>query len=79
MSFIPTPCSTLTVLAICPLFIPLPEERHRCSRSGIAPVREMSMIAGAFFGAKLLRENYGVPRMIGTTLIASGVLMLTLG
>jgi uncharacterized membrane protein len=47
--------------------------------SHIAPVREMSMIASAFFGAKLLREDYGVPRLIGTTLIASGVLMLTLG
>jgi uncharacterized membrane protein len=47
--------------------------------SHIAPVREMSMIAGAFLGAKLLRENYGIPRLIGTALIASGVLMLTLG
>jgi uncharacterized membrane protein len=45
----------------------------------IAPVREMSMIASAFFGAKLLREDYGIPRLIGTTIIASGVLMLTLG
>ena len=34
--------------------------------SHIAPVREMSMIAGAFLGAKLLREDYGVPRLIGT-------------
>ena len=45
----------------------------------IAPVREMSMIAGAFLGAKLLGEDYGIPRLIGTALIASGVLMLTLG
>lgn len=47
--------------------------------SYVAPVREMSMIAGAFLGAKLLREDYGISRLIGTILIASGVLMLTLG
>jgi uncharacterized membrane protein len=37
------------------------------------------MIAGVFWGAKLLHEDYGIPRLIGTALIASGVLMLTLG
>ena len=45
----------------------------------VAPVREISMIAGVFWGAKLLHEDYGIPRLIGTALIASGVLMLTLG
>jgi uncharacterized membrane protein len=42
----------------------------------IAPVREVSMIAGAFLGAKRLREDYGIPRLIGTTLIASGIIDL---
>jgi uncharacterized membrane protein len=47
--------------------------------SHVAPVREMSMIIGAYLGTKLLREGYGGRRMIGTALIAAGVAALTLG
>jgi uncharacterized membrane protein len=47
--------------------------------SRVAPVREMSMIIGAYLGTKLLREGYGVRRMIGTALIAAGVAAITSG
>jgi uncharacterized membrane protein len=46
--------------------------------SRIAPVREMSMLIGAYFGAKLLGEGFKADRIIGTALITAGVLMLTL-
>ena len=47
--------------------------------SRVAPVREMSMIIGAYLGTTLLREGHGVCRMIGTALIAAGVAALTFG
>jgi hypothetical protein len=51
-----------------------------CPRQPHRPcARNVDDRPGAFVGAKLLREDYGIPRLIGTTLIASGVLMLTLG
>lgn len=47
--------------------------------SRVAPVREMSMIMGAYLGTKVLNEGNGLCRMIGTAVIASGVAALTLG
>jgi drug/metabolite transporter (DMT)-like permease len=47
--------------------------------SRIAPVREMSMIFGAFLGTMLLREGHVVRRALAATLIALGVVALTLG
>jgi drug/metabolite transporter (DMT)-like permease len=47
--------------------------------SRVAPVREMSMIIGAYLGTKLLNEGHGLRRIIGTAVIACGVAALTLG
>lgn len=46
--------------------------------SRVAPVREISMIFGAFAGIKVLKEGYGVRRLMGATLIAGGVAALTM-
>jgi uncharacterized membrane protein len=46
--------------------------------SRVAPVREMSLILGAYLGTKLLNEGYDLRRMIGTAVIACGVAALTL-
>jgi uncharacterized membrane protein len=45
--------------------------------SRIAPVREMSMLIAAYFGAKMLGEGFKADRIIGTVLITAGVVMLT--
>lgn len=46
--------------------------------SYVAPVRELSMLAGVFFGVRLLREQYVVSRMVGTALMVAGVIMLVM-
>jgi uncharacterized membrane protein len=47
--------------------------------SHVAPAREMSMMIGAWFGAKVLDEGHFVRRMTGSAFIAAGVAGLTLG
>jgi drug/metabolite transporter (DMT)-like permease len=47
--------------------------------SHVAPVREMSMMIGAYLGVRLLKENYGLQRLAGSALIATGVVALALG
>jgi uncharacterized membrane protein len=47
--------------------------------SHVAPLREMSMMIGLFFGAKFLSEGDMVRRMIGSAIIAGGVVALALG
>jgi drug/metabolite transporter (DMT)-like permease len=47
--------------------------------SHVAPVREMSMMIGMYFGARYLREGHIVRRMIGSAFIAGGVAALALG
>jgi len=47
--------------------------------SHVAPVREMSMMIGAYFGTRLLSEGHATRRMIGSAMIASGVAGLALG
>jgi uncharacterized membrane protein len=47
--------------------------------SRVAPVREMSMMIGMYFGARFLREQKITRRMIGSVLIAGGVAALALG
>jgi drug/metabolite transporter (DMT)-like permease len=47
--------------------------------SHVAPVREMSMMIGMYFGARFLREGEIVRRVIGSVFIAGGVAALALG
>ena len=47
--------------------------------SHVAPMREMSMMIGMYFGAKFLSEGNMVRRVIGSALIALGVAALALG
>jgi uncharacterized membrane protein len=47
--------------------------------SHVAPVREMSMMIGAYWGTKLLNEGFAARRMVGSALIAAGVAALSLG
>jgi drug/metabolite transporter (DMT)-like permease len=47
--------------------------------SHVAPAREMSMMIGAWFGARVLKEGHLARRMTGSALIAAGVAGLTLG
>jgi drug/metabolite transporter (DMT)-like permease len=47
--------------------------------SHIAPMREMSMMIGMYFGARFLNEGHVVRRVIGSVLIAAGVAALALG
>jgi drug/metabolite transporter (DMT)-like permease len=44
--------------------------------SYVAPVRELSMLLGVFVGARLLREGYTFTRMVGTSLMVLGVVLL---
>ncbi len=44
--------------------------------SYVAPVRELSMLAGVVFGARLLRERYPLSRTFGTALMVLGVILL---
>ena len=41
--------------------------------SYVAPARELSMLVGAYFGAKLLREGHTRQRLAGTALMVAGV------
>jgi drug/metabolite transporter (DMT)-like permease len=47
--------------------------------SHVAPAREMSMMIGAWMGAKLLNEGNVARRVIGSCLIAGGVAALAIG
>jgi drug/metabolite transporter (DMT)-like permease len=47
--------------------------------SHVAPMREMSMLIGMYFGARFLREGDVTRRVIGSALIAGGVAALALG
>ncbi len=47
--------------------------------SHIAPAREMSMMIGAYFGARLFNEEAQRLRMLAALLILAGVVCLTLG
>jgi uncharacterized membrane protein len=47
--------------------------------SHVAPLREMSMMIGLFFGAKFLSEGDMVRRILGSAIIAGGVVALALG
>jgi uncharacterized membrane protein len=47
--------------------------------SHVAPIREMSMMIGLFFGAKFLGEGDMVRRITGSAIIAGGVVALALG
>lgn len=44
--------------------------------SYVAPVRELSMLVGVLFGAKLLRESFIPSRVIGTACMVAGVIAL---
>ncbi len=44
--------------------------------SYVAPLRELSMLLGVLFGAKLLREAFNPLRLIGTVCMVAGVVML---
>lgn len=46
--------------------------------SYVAPVREVSMLAGVFFGASLLRESFTRVRVIGMFLMVAGVVLLAM-
>jgi drug/metabolite transporter (DMT)-like permease len=47
--------------------------------SRVAPVREMSMMVGMYFGARFLSEGQVVRRLIGSAFIVLGVAALALG
>lgn len=47
--------------------------------SHVAPVREMSMMIGAYFGVKFLQEGHARRRMFGSALIAAGVVAIAAG
>jgi drug/metabolite transporter (DMT)-like permease len=47
--------------------------------SRAAPLREMSMMIGAYFGIRFFGEGHGTRRLIGSALIAVGVAGLALG
>lgn len=44
--------------------------------SYVAPIRELSMLLGVLFGAKLLRESFSPSRAMGTACMVAGVIML---
>ncbi|HYC45634.1 MAG TPA: DMT family transporter [Burkholderiales bacterium] len=46
--------------------------------SYVAPARELSMLVGAYFGAKLLQEGHTRQRIIGTALMIGGIVGLAL-
>jgi drug/metabolite transporter (DMT)-like permease len=45
--------------------------------SAVAPVREMSMMIGAFFGMTLLQEPVGARRLLGCVVMIAGVVLLS--
>lgn len=44
--------------------------------SYVAPIREVSMLLGVLFGAKVLRESFSVSRAIGSACMVVGVILL---
>jgi len=48
----------------------------RAPLSYVAPVRELSMLVGVIFGARMLRERYTFSRVVGTALMVLGVILL---
>jgi uncharacterized membrane protein len=47
--------------------------------SHVAPMREMSMLIGMYFGARFLNEGQLRRRLIGSVCIAGGVAALAFG
>ncbi|MEO7598841.1 MAG: hypothetical protein ABIV50_07910 [Opitutus sp.] len=47
--------------------------------SHVAPAREVSIVIGAFIGARFLREAHGRRRILAALAMASGVAALALG
>ena len=47
--------------------------------SYVAPAREVSIVIGAFIGARFLRESDGRRRMLAALAMAVGVIALALG
>jgi H+/Cl- antiporter ClcA len=47
--------------------------------SYIAPAREISIVIGAFFGAKLLNESDAPRRLLAAAGMAAGIIALALG
>ena len=47
--------------------------------SRVAPVREMSMMVGMYFGARFLSEGHVVRRIVGSALIVLGVAAIAAG
>jgi drug/metabolite transporter (DMT)-like permease len=47
--------------------------------SAVAPAREISIVIGAFFGARLLDEADGRRRILAATVMAAGVIALVVG
>jgi uncharacterized membrane protein len=47
--------------------------------SHVAPMREMSMLIGMYFGVRLLNEGQWRRRLIGSACIAGGVAALAFG
>jgi uncharacterized membrane protein len=47
--------------------------------SHVAPVREMSMIIGTYFGIKYLHEGHAQRRIFASALIATGVIAIAVG
>lgn len=45
--------------------------------SYVAPVRELSMLIGVLFGAKVLRESFIPSRVVGTACMVAGVIILS--
>jgi uncharacterized membrane protein len=46
--------------------------------SYVAPAREIGIVVGVLFGILLLKEKYGLPRLVGSVLIATGIIGLAL-
>jgi len=51
---------------------------QRASVSQVAPLREMSMLVGLFFGARALAERQTVPRLLGIASVVGGVMLVSL-
>ena len=47
--------------------------------SYVAPARELSMLVGAYFGARLLQEGRTRQRLTGAALMIGGIVGLALG
>lgn len=45
--------------------------------SYVAPIRELSMLLGVLFAARLLRESFVPSRVLGTACMVAGIIMLT--